>query len=175
MPHNAFAPADREHDERHDGDGREREVEQKLIGLFTRGGAIVARDLDVDVIRQRRAAKLLQPLDEVRRDIDGVRPCPLGDGDRDCWRTCQFAILVLGELPALLLQRLAAHDDLRNVTDIDRVALPCGQKKKPNVGNALQRLPRNDRHSLALVAIWPARKERFADRTLSTSCARVTP
>ena len=39
-------------------------MEQKLIGLFTRGGAIVARDLDLDVIRQRCAAKLLQPLDD---------------------------------------------------------------------------------------------------------------
>ena len=138
-------------------------MEQEFVGLFARGCAIVARDLDIDVLRQCRATQLLQPVDEIRGDIDGVGPGPLGDGDRDRRHAHQFAILVFGELPALLLQRLPAYDDLGDVLDIDRAAVARRQEKKPDIGNALQRLARYNRHGAALVADL-AREERAVRR-----------
>ena len=38
-------------------------------------------------------------------------------------------VLSLRELPALLLKRLSAHDDLRDIADIDRAAIARCQKK----------------------------------------------
>ena len=58
----------------------------------------------------------------------------------------------------MLLERLSTHDDLRHVAHIDRVAVACCQKQKPDVGNALKRLARNDGHGAALIADL-ARKE----------------
>ena len=91
----AFAPADREHDQEHDGDRREPQVEQQFVGLVAGRRAVVARDLDLDVVRQGAAAQLLKFLDELRRDIDRVGACPLGDGDRDGGNAHQLAIRVL--------------------------------------------------------------------------------
>ena len=44
--HDRFAPADGEQHQRDDRDGGKAEVEQKLVGLFVRGFAVVAGDLD---------------------------------------------------------------------------------------------------------------------------------
>ena len=56
--HARFAPAERERDQQRDRKRGQQQVLQQFVGFLLGGLAIVARDGDVQVLRQQVAAKL---------------------------------------------------------------------------------------------------------------------
>ncbi len=81
--HAGLAPADRKTDQDDDGDGRQRQMEQQLIGLLVRRRAIVAGDSDIDPIGDELALETFDPGQHSFGDDNGIGARPLGDRDAD--------------------------------------------------------------------------------------------
>ena len=67
-------------------------MEEKLVGLLVGGLAVVAGDVDVDVLGDDAALELLEPLDDVLGDDDGIGAGALGDGERDGRHALEHAV-----------------------------------------------------------------------------------
>ena len=81
--HHGLAPADRERDQNHDGDGGEAKMEQQLVGLLVGGLAIVARDDRRDIRRDQLAFERRDPRAQFVRHDDRVGAGAFGNRDAD--------------------------------------------------------------------------------------------
>ena len=79
--HARFAPAERERDQQRDRKRRQQQVLQQFVGLVLGGLAVVARDGDIQVLRQQVAAQLLDFLQRLFADDGRVRAFALGQRD----------------------------------------------------------------------------------------------
>ena len=65
---NRLTPADGEGDKQHDGDRREAEMEQQVIGLVIGRLAVIARDDDIDIPRDDPALQAFKLIDNAFGD-----------------------------------------------------------------------------------------------------------
>ena len=104
--HEPFAPANRKHDEKDDGYRRKTEMEKEFVRLIVGGSAVIARNQNVDVRRNSRAAQEFELLDKLGRDVHRVGAGPLRNGNGDGGHAGQLAVLALGKMPRALFRGL---------------------------------------------------------------------
>ncbi len=98
-----------------------------------------------------RAAQQVQLLDKLGCDVHRVGASPLRDGDGDRGYAGQLAVLALGEMPGALFRRLAIDNDCCDIAHVNRAPIAGGQKKQPNVRDALECLTGYNRDSVTLI------------------------
>ena len=103
-----------------DREGREAEVEKKLVRLLSRGLPVVSRDRDFDAGRNDAAADDLEPLQHVVGDRHRVRALALGDSERDRGAAPELAVRGARHRPGAMLGLSGADDDVGHVLDVDR-------------------------------------------------------
>ena len=149
--HDRFAPADGDGDENDDRDGGEAEMEEKLVRLLVGGLAVVAGDRHLDVGREDLAMHLVEPLDDVLGDDDGVGAGTLGDGERHRGDALE-AVARLADVGHPVLVGLGDQLHVGDVAEIDRPPVAGGDQQVLDLGNGLQRLAGDQRQLLAVRA-----------------------
>ena len=158
----AFAPADHESDQQHDGDGGQAEMEEQLVGLLVGGLAVIAGDGDLDAFGDQAAAQQVEALQYVFGDDDRIGALALGQRQGDGGRAlpagrravCILAItagtLLAGEHPGAGVGRFGADDDVRHIAHIDRASVARRQEEEADIGHALQGLTGGDETGLVV-------------------------
>ncbi|MDA1222533.1 MAG: hypothetical protein O3B85_10970, partial [Planctomycetota bacterium] len=78
--HQALADAERQRDQRDHDDDRDPEALEQLVDLVIGGAAVVSRHAPVRVVREQVLGDRCDPLLDLLRDVDRVRPLAFGDG-----------------------------------------------------------------------------------------------
>ncbi len=139
-----LAEAHEDGDDDDDRDRREEEVEEQLVGLVRRRLAVVARDLDPDILGDQPPVQRLEPLEQLLRHHHRIRPLALGDRDRHRGQGLEMAALTRKQRPHAIERLAAAHHHIGDVLDVDRPPVTGGDEQKTDVGHAAQRLTAED-------------------------------
>ena len=131
--HQRLAPADGDRHEEDDGNCREPQMEEKLVGLIVCRFAIVPRDGDGEVGGDERALKLLQSRGDAFGDDHGVGARALGQRQRH-GRQRGGAGRRLHHIGGTDLATVSRQQHLRHVTHIDGPPVACRDQDVCNVG-----------------------------------------
>ena len=148
----ALAPADRRGDEDHDRHGGEGQMKQKLVCLLVGCIAIVARDRNLEARGNNAPLDRLQPAHHVGCDGDGVLALALCDREADGGPALQLAGRAEAHRPGAMLGLGGPDPYIGDVLHIDGPAVARREQQQSDVGNALERLARDDRHGSPVVA-----------------------
>ena len=135
-----------------DRNRRQGEMEEELVRLFVRRFAVVSRDRDIESGGDDPSLHSVEPAHHVGGDIDRVRALALGDREADGGTALKSARRVAGHRPRAMLDFGRADNDIGDVLDVYRTSVAGGQQQQPDVGHALQGLPRHHRQGAALPA-----------------------
>ena len=149
-----LAPADRGPDQRDDRHGGKGKVIKKLIRLLIGAFAIVARDLDPDVLGDQRSFKGFGAVQDFLGDRDRVRPGAFRNRQRHGGGAVHGAIVQRDVRHDLPLGRVGkAH--IGHVADIDRPPVAGGQEEVPDLIWRTQGFPHHQHDLVALIADQP--------------------
>ena len=157
--HHSLAPANRDPDQGHDGNRRQCQMEQKLIGLFVSAFAIVAGEFHSQIRRNDLALKPFDGVANLFGNGHRIGTGPLGHSQRH-GRNTRVKGFPFGPRHGehAVLLRVSFQADTRHVTHIDRSAITRGHQEIGDLIQPLQGFTGSKFNLLAVLANGAQRK-----------------
>ncbi len=119
-------------------------MEQKLVGFFVGGFAVIARHGDVDVGRHQPALDALEPRQQILGDHHRIGAGAFGKSDADRGHAMPLALRSRHFHPDTVFLRARTDNHRGHIADIDRTIVARRHQQQTDIGNAAQRLPGGD-------------------------------